>query len=88
VGTAGGILDAENVYFETHGTEGSGGRGSGKTGAHDDDVNLALVGRVHQFLVGFIIGPFFRKGTFGYFGIEIHVIYIVFRIKIGCRFCR
>jgi hypothetical protein len=81
-------LDAEDVYLETHGTERGGGRSTSETSTDNDDVDLTFVGRVHQFLVGFIIGPFFSKGTFGYFGIEIHVIYIVFRIKIGCRFCR
>ena len=67
--TAGGILNAEYVDIEAHGTQRSGSRGTGKACTHNNDVDFTLVGRVYKFLTGFVVGPFFGEGTFGYFGI-------------------
>ena len=36
-----------------------------QTRTHDNDVELALIFRVDQFLVRFIVGPLFGYGAFG-----------------------
>ncbi len=60
VGATGGILNTENIHVvEAHGSQRGGGGSTGKARAHHDDVNLALVGRIHQLLTGFVVGPFF-----------------------------
>jgi hypothetical protein len=65
----GGVLYAENIHIEAQSSQRGGSGSTGKASAYHDDINLALVGRVHQFLAGLIISPFLRKRTFGYFGI-------------------
>ena len=65
VGAARRVLDTEVLYLEAHLAQAGGGAGAGQTGADDDDVELALVLRVHQFLVCLIVGPFFSYRTFG-----------------------
>ena len=62
--TARRVLDAEVDHVEAHLTEGSSSAGTGQTCTYDDDVKLTLVGGVHQFLVSFIVGPFFGQGAF------------------------
>ena len=42
----------------------SGSRGTGKTCTHNDNIQLTLVGGVHQLLVRFVIGPFFCQWAF------------------------
>ena len=67
--TAGGILNAEYVHVEAQCSQRGGSRGTGKACTHNNDVDFTLVGRVYKFLTGFVVGPFFGEGTFGYFGI-------------------
>ena len=72
--TAGAVLNAEVVDIEAHFAKCGGCRCAGKTCAHDNDVEVALVGGIHQVLVGFIVGPFLSDRTFGNFG-----VYLIFR---------
>ena len=51
---AGAVLNAEVVDIEAHFAKCGGCRCAGKTCAHDNDVEVALVGGIHQVLVGFI----------------------------------
>ncbi len=64
------VLNAEVVYVEAHFAEGRGCRCPCEAGAHHDDVEVALVGGVHQVLVGFVVGPFLSDGTFRYLGVD------------------
>ena len=57
------IRDAEYLDIEPHGTQSGRRRSPGQTGAHDDDVQLAFVGRIHQMLFRFVPRPFLRNGT-------------------------
>ena len=57
------ILDAEIEDVKAHLAErGRRGRAS-QAGAYDDDVELALVGGVDQFLVGLVVGPLLGQQT-------------------------
>ena len=73
VRAAGGILDAEVIYVETHLAEGGGCGGACETRTYHDDVEVALVGGVDEFLVGFIVGPLLSDGTFGDFGVNLEL---------------
>ena len=64
------ILNTEIKYFESHLAERSCGRGTGQTGTDHDDVQTALVGRIHQFLMCLIIGPFLSYRSFRNLGID------------------
>ena len=64
-------MDAEVEHLEAHFAEGGGCGGACQAGADYDDVELALVGGVHQLLVSFIVGPLFGNRTFGDFGIYV-----------------
>ena len=55
---SGRVLNAEVDHVEAHLGERSGCRCTGQTRTDDDDVELQLVLRVHQSLVGFIFFPF------------------------------
>ena len=59
VGTARRILYAENIHVEAQCSQRGGSRGTGKACSYHDDINLALVGGIDQFLAGFVVGPFF-----------------------------
>ena len=69
VSAAGRILNTEVQHVESQLAQRSGSRTAGKTRTNDDDVETTFIGRVHQFLVCFIIGPLFSQGAFGYFRI-------------------
>ena len=55
--------------MESQRAQRGGGRGTGQAGTHYDDVELALIGGVHQLLRSLVIGPFLTERTFGYLGI-------------------
>ncbi len=66
MGAAWAVLDAEVQHIETEFTKSGSGRCTCQARAHNDNVEVPLVGGVNQFLMGFIIGPLFSYGTFGY----------------------
>ncbi len=71
VRAAGAVLYAEVIDIEAHFAErGSCGR-TCEAGAHDDDVEVALVGGVDELLVGLVVGPFLRDRTFGNFRVKL-----------------
>ncbi len=65
VSAAGAVLDAEVEHVEAHLAESGGGRSAGQAGTYDDDVEVALVGGVDEFLVSLVVGPFLSDRTFG-----------------------
>ncbi len=79
------VLDAEVEHVEAHFGQGGGSRGTGQAGTYHDDVEAAFVSRVHQLLVGLVIGPFLCDRTFGDFGIrrihDFNVFYFSFHIE-------
>ena len=56
--TARAVLDTEVQYVESHLCKGRGSRSTGKTRSYNNNVQTALVSRVHQFLMVLVIGPF------------------------------
>ncbi len=62
---AGAVLDAEVIYVETHFAQRRCCRSTGKAGADDDNVEVALVGGVYKVLMGLVVGPFLSDRTFG-----------------------
>jgi hypothetical protein len=62
-------LDTEVDNLEAELAQSGSRRTSGQTGTYDDDVEATLIGGIYQLLMRFIISPFFRQGTFGYFRI-------------------
>ena len=70
VSTARRILDAEVEHVESHFSQSRSSRSTGETGTYNDDVELTLVGRIHQFLMSLVVGPFFCNRTFRYLRID------------------
>src|SRR5690606_34104013 len=59
----GTVLVAEGFHIVAHLGQGGGRGGAGQAGAHDNDVDTALVGRVHQADLVLVPAPFFLNGT-------------------------
>ncbi len=64
------VLNAEVEHVEAQLAQRCGCRCAGKASAYHDDVEFALVGRVHQALVCFIVGPLLSYRTFGNLGVD------------------
>ncbi len=75
------VLDAEVEHVEAHLCQGGGCRCAGQTRTYYYDVEFALVGRVHQLLVRFEVGPFLSDRTLRNLGVSrIHHFDIFFNI--------
>ena len=59
------VLDTEIDDIEAHLTKTGGGTGTSQTGTYDDDVEFQFILRVHQALVGLVVGPFLCYWSFG-----------------------
>ena len=64
------VLYAEIVYVEAHLAKSRSGRCAGEAGTDNDDVEVALVGRVYEVLMSFVVGPFLSDRTFGDFRVN------------------
>jgi hypothetical protein len=73
VGTARAVLETKALHLVTEFPEARGSRGSGQSAAHHDNVELALVRRVDQFQIEFVLVPFLGQRTGRYFGIKRHI---------------
>ena len=61
VGPAGRVVEGEGLHVVALLAERGRGRAAGQPGAHDDDVVLAPVGRVHQLPVELVVRPTSRR---------------------------
>src|SRR6185312_1764898 len=61
------ILETESFHLVSHFAERGCRRGAGQTRAYNDHFEVALVGRVHQFDMTFIVFPFFVQWPRGDF---------------------
>ena len=64
VSTTWRVLDTEVKHIEAHFAKRSCSRSTCKTCTNNDYIKTTFVGRVHQFLVSFIVSPFFSQRTF------------------------
>ena len=69
VGTAGAVLIAEAIHLIAELGKGGGGGTPGESGAHHDNFEFPLIGRVDQFGVHLMGRPFVGERTGGDFGI-------------------
>ena len=80
VSATGAIGDAEGLDMKSQLCQRRGGRGTGETGSHDDDIELTLIGGVDQLLMTLVIGPLLGKGTLRDLGVQLLLeIYILCR---------
>src|SRR6056297_1886090 len=70
VGPARRVVERERLHLIAEFTEGGGGGRSGKARTHHDDLELALVGRVDEFLVGDEVLPLVGEWPLGDLGVE------------------
>jgi hypothetical protein len=70
VGTARRVVERERLDLIAEFAERGRGRRPGQAGADDDDLELALVRRVHQLLVGDVVLPLVGQWALGHLGIE------------------
>jgi len=69
VGAARRIVERENLDFVAEFAEGGGGRGTGQSTAHHDDLELPLVARVDQAKRELVVLPLVGDGTVGNLGV-------------------
>src|SRR5699024_9338303 len=74
VGSTGRIVEGEGLHVVALFAERGGGSGSGEAGSDDDDLVASAVRRVDEIAVEFVVGPLLGDGTFGDFGVELHVV--------------
>ncbi len=72
VGPPGAVLDAEGLDVVAQLRQRGRGGAAGEPGAHHDDVEFSLVGRVDQFQLELVPVPLLCQGPGRDFGLELH----------------
>ena len=79
VGPPGAVLDAEGLDVVAQFRQGGRGGAAGQAGAHHDDLELSLVGRVDQLQVETMSVPLRFQGSARNLGIKLHQMTSLFQ---------
>ncbi len=71
MGASRAILDTEGLYIVPHLSQAGGGRCTGESGAHDDDIKSAAVGRIDQLHFHPMLIPFLGQRATRNFSIQL-----------------
>ena len=71
---SGAVLKAKSLDIISQFRKGSGSRCTSKTSPNNDYIIFSFIGRIDQFHIEFMFGPFFGYRSRRHFRFEVHIL--------------